>query len=1042
MAERAARAAEGLRERAAAADRTLALVLACFFLSGASALVYQTAWTREFAFAFGTSELAVATVLAAYMGGLAAGAALAGRVATRVRRPVLAYGVLELAIGVAALLVPAAMRGATALYVALFAGPGTPAVGGLGTALFYAACAFAILAVPTACMGATLPLLARHAVRDDRELGGRVGLLYAVNALGAVAGTLAAGFVLVPRLGLGPTVGCAVAANALIFGLAVLAARGAPAAPGPAAAAPEAAGPRRRAAPAAALRPTAAGGRAVLALMLVSGAASFTYEVLWTRLLGQLLGASVYAFATMLASFLVGIALGAAAAARLATDRRRAAAGLAAAEAAVAAFSLAALPVLEALAGWAGGLEARTGGGSPLGAAIAGATLLPSTLAIGATFPFAVRIAAVGAEDAGPASARVYAWNTVGAIAGALGAGFALIPALGFAATLAAAALANAALALGALALVPPPRRRLAALALPLAAGLAALWPQTPWRVLRTTPQSRAPLAGELRFFAAGRSTTVLLLERDGAFFLTNNGLPEAAVLPRGAVPVRDATLHGLALLPTLLRPDARRVLVVGLGGGSLLELVPPSVERLDVVELEPEVVAANAAIGPERRADPLVDPRVRVVANDARSALALSGERFDAIVSQPSHPWTAGASHLYTREFFELARSRLREDGVLVQWIGPTYVDEALLRILVATLADAFPHVRVYQARRAAGIVLAGSRAPFAGPADAGAALAAAPEAFTAAGLRRAEDAFASLLLDEEGARRFAAGAPLNTDRRNHLQIRSPRLRAERAPALALEDLVLRRGLAPPVPPGLDRAALVRALLARGFAARARAVAAESPDAGARRLALALVAERSGRGDLALAEYRALLDAGAGGVEARAGLIRVLRERAASEPSARRGGEPGEAALVRAFARLATGEPAAVLEDDAALAALPPSHPLYADAIRVRAEARIASGVPARAREAARLLDLLAPGEAGPADFLARARAAATARDPALLLGSVEALLAHARRPDPAHAGAALALLARADVPAELARRRDDAARRLRATPPPAAGV
>ena len=175
--------------------------------------------------------------------------------------------------------------------------------------------------------------------------------------------------------------------------------------------------------------------------------------------------------------------------------------------------------------------------------------------------------------------------------------------------------------------------------------------------------------------------------------------------MPRGGGLGPDATLHWLALLPTLARPDAREVAVVGFGGGALLELVPPSVRAVDVIELEPEVLAANAAVGSERRADPLADPRMHVILNDARSALALSGKRYDAIVSQPSHPWTAGASHLYTREFFELAKSRLGDDGVLVQWIGPAYVDEELLRILVATLGDVLPHVRVYQARRNAGI-------------------------------------------------------------------------------------------------------------------------------------------------------------------------------------------------------------------------------------------------------------------------------------------------------------------------------------------------
>ena len=146
-----------------------------------------------------------------------------------------------------------------------------------------------------------------------------------------------------------------------------------------------------------------------------------------------------------------------------------------------------------------------------------------------------------------------------------------------------------------------------------------------------------------------------------------------------------------------LARPSARSLLVVGLGGGTALETVPSTVERIDVVEIEPEVVAANRAVGDRRWRDPLADPRLHLHLNDARNALLLTDTRFDAIVSQPSHPWSAGASHLYTREFFELAKSRLAPDGVFTQWIGFGFVDESLFRSLLATLTAVFENVRVY---------------------------------------------------------------------------------------------------------------------------------------------------------------------------------------------------------------------------------------------------------------------------------------------------------------------------------------------------------
>src|SRR5882672_8447143 len=208
---------------------TFALLLVCFFLSGFSALLYETAWTREFAFVFGTSELAVVAVLAAYMGGLALGAALAARVAPRIRRPVLAYGVLELGIALWALALPYAIRAVSALYLGWLGGlDALPETLGLATHAFHLIGAFAVLVPCTALMGATLPLLANYAVTRDDQIGSRVGLLYAANTTGAIAGTVAAAFALLPALGLRQTVHVGAAVNALVFAAAAALARSAP----------------------------------------------------------------------------------------------------------------------------------------------------------------------------------------------------------------------------------------------------------------------------------------------------------------------------------------------------------------------------------------------------------------------------------------------------------------------------------------------------------------------------------------------------------------------------------------------------------------------------------------------------------------------------------------------------------------------------------------------------------------------------------------------------------------------------------------------
>ena len=202
-------------------------VVACFFLSGFAALLYQTAWLRQFSLVFGTSELAVATVLAAYMGGLALGSAVAARYAGRVTRPVLAYGVLEAGIALSALAVPLLLLAARALYSSILGDqPTPPDAATIGQPVFYLLVAFVVLAIPTGFMGATLPLLIRYAVRTDREVGPRVALLYAINTAGAVCGTVAAAFVLLPAFGLNRTVWVGVAVNALVFVVAAALARG------------------------------------------------------------------------------------------------------------------------------------------------------------------------------------------------------------------------------------------------------------------------------------------------------------------------------------------------------------------------------------------------------------------------------------------------------------------------------------------------------------------------------------------------------------------------------------------------------------------------------------------------------------------------------------------------------------------------------------------------------------------------------------------------------------------------------------------------
>ncbi len=744
------------------ATSELLLPVLCFVLSGAAALIYQTAWTRQFALVFGTSELAVATVLAAYMGGLALGAWLVERWLPRVRRPVLTYAVLELGIAVAALaVVPLLLAAARMLLIAVAGGQSDPPSSEqLSTSTIHLLSAFVALALPTTLMGATLPLLARHAVHAREQIGRRIGLLYASNTLGAVLGALLAAFLLLPALGLQRSVWTGAALNGIVFLLAATLAQRRPLAEpaGPASSVDDRAdeGSSDRS-----WRPPAA--QWILPLMLISGAVSFAYEVLWTRMLSHIVGSSIYAFGVMVSSFLAGIALGGGMGAWLASSRSRALNAWVGAQLLAAAWAAVAFLVLDRLIPERTGLYAN--------AALAFLLLLPLTFAIGMTYPLAVRILADRATDAAPASARVYAWNTVGAIVGSLAAGFMLIPALRYEGTVQIAVITSALLAL--LALLAVERRPVWAWGLatvPLLPALLLFRPAMPERLLLTSPLN-IPSTGSILYYDVGRSASVVVLRQDGGLALRTNGLPEALMDSPGMT-ARFSGEFWMSPLAVITRPEVREMLVVGYGGGVVLEGVPPSVRRVDVIELEPKVIDANAATRAYRKFDPLRDPRVNVITNDARGALTLTSRRYDAIVSQPSHPWTAGASHLYTREFMQLARARLAADGVFVQWMNVAFLDEPLLRSLTATLIDVFGAVRIYRPDPNTLVFVAsgGTLAPEERLFRTGVPLSLHPLHYGRFGINTPEDLVIALAADEAGAAALAAGAPLITDDTNRM--------------------------------------------------------------------------------------------------------------------------------------------------------------------------------------------------------------------------------------------------------------------------------
>jgi hypothetical protein len=557
---------------------------------------------------------------------------------------------------------------------------------------------------------------------------------------------------------------------------------------------------------------------------------------------------------------------------------------------------------------------------------------------------------------------------------------------------------------------------------------LAVAPPGTPWRLLRSSPieQQREPDPSPIVHHGVGRSASVVLFEKAGGWRLSTNGLPEARILRRGGPAVKWSAEHWLGAVGTMARPDARSLFVVGLGGGIVLESVPASIERIDVVELEAEVVRASRSIGGERREDPLADPRVQIITNDARGALLLSEERYDVIASQPSHPWTAGSSNLYTREFFALVREHLSDDGVFVQWMGLRFIDAPLLRTLVATLLDVFPHVRVYRPSPEAVVFLAASR-PLSMHRTASRVFAAMPADFEEMGLSRAEDEAIALVLDEAGARDFAAGAPVGTDDRNWLQMRSPAVvRGERGltdpdPVLAAHDPLIEET------PGLDRVYMVQRLIALGFPARAERVAAATTDPTQREVAQGMIDLAFGQTQVGVRRLEYALGVAPELLAARLALLRVSRSALDAGRAAALASDlldPARA-VVDGWRLESHGDWAGVRALESRLAMNGSSDPGYQDALRLRAGWRLASGDPVLIRDAVGLLDQVIPPTG--TDLILRARALAASGDPVGAFSTLYQLALILSPATPALARHALALAER--LPADASAPTDRAA-------------
>jgi len=776
-------------------------ILALFFASGATCLLYELLWMRRLTLVFGATQLAVATVLAAFMLGLAIGAVVSGRIADRWPHPLRLYGLLELLIGGYALLFPVLVDLATGLYRHVFAGsdPGNFWV----FQAFHLVLMVSVLALPTAAMGATFPLLARFVSERLSAVGRRAGLLYAFNTAGAVLGTGLTGFFLLPGLGVRTTEVSAAITNIALGLVALYWSRTRSAGPAvveddleerqelarflevePEANLDDAA--RQR------LRPL------LLAVLAVAGACSMVYEVAWTRFLTLLLGSSVYAFTLMLVAFLFGTAGGALfASMRVSRPGARPLDWLAIALVGAGLSAWGTNHLFRFMPYWYVDLFGLIGGDGVLLFVVHGAlamlVMVPTTLCIGSMFPCAVQLLAGRSQSVARDVADLYVFNTLGAVVGALLAGFVLVPLHGIQAALGWAIVADLLLALLLLRRCRASwlRSRLAPIAVVLML-LGTVWLRPPWDPLlmsagmykyvsELSEYSHEALRNyaisdyELLYYEEGITSVVTVARSRGSgnLWLANNGKVDASTKQD----LRTQVL--LAHLPFVYRPAAEQVLVVGMASGITAGSVTlqSAVRSIDVLEIEPRVLEASQLFDAVN-GRPLDDARVRAIANDARNHLHRHPGRYDVIINEPSNPWISGVSNLFTREFLELGRERLSEGGVFVQWTHTYGMAKRDLRSMVRTFAEVYEHVLVFSTIEDADLLLLGSNAPLqAGPEQ----LAAYFEQPAAAadlhriGVKGPYDLLTFVLMHRQAALAYGGDAPLNTDDNAHLEFSAP---------------------------------------------------------------------------------------------------------------------------------------------------------------------------------------------------------------------------------------------------------------------------
>ncbi len=665
------------------------LIAVFLLLSGIASLTYQVAWVRLLGHSMGSTSAAISTVLAAFFLGLALGSYSAEKITRNRINDLRVYITLELVIGLSGLLLLPVLLNLDSVMAQL------PAYGSSVTAKFLIT--MILLAVPTICMGATFPVIAAILIRKSTDIGGGLSTLYSINTAGAVLGASLSGFVFIPQWGLDGAIYIAFALNMTIAALAwglnrnlrLLPVESEPAVDAHA---------RGLVAPAVAWLPGAS-----LVVLFCTGLVAIASEVGWTKYLGIFTGTTIYGFAAILTVVLIGIAWGSWWMKSRLESLRAPHVWLSAGLVALGLALLLTRAGLSAVPNIYSGVNYLDASAPVIYAVkylVVFFMLIIPTFLFGALFPLNLKLYCVNLRGVRTRVGRAYAINTLASIIGAILAGFYVIPEFGTDVLLTSGALLILALPLLFLPIPGPGRvgTVVAAAAALAVVGLNWSVPHIDYKTMISSvaykydDDVKAGRKPEFIFLKEGKAGIISAVSYDGKLAkLQNNGLNESMIDMKDATHARLVE-QLLSLVPYFLHEKPRTAFIVGFGGGvTTRALTHTDLESIRVVELEPAIVEAGRAIV-KGEIPALQDPRVHLEYNDARNTLLLDETRYDIVAAQASHPWLAGAANVFTKEFFELVRTRLNPGGIYGQWVNLFNMDATTLRAIFKAFFTVFP--------------------------------------------------------------------------------------------------------------------------------------------------------------------------------------------------------------------------------------------------------------------------------------------------------------------------------------------------------------